>query len=85
MAVVRKIGDAHAKRVGEVLEMMLRKNRAGRIPGFILIAEELGNPQPFYSLVGRFRTDPLRAIGHLAVMKRKVSALATELAPDLED
>lgn len=85
MTVVRKIGDAHSRRVGEVLDMLAKKNREGRLPGFIVIAEELGNPQPFYGVVGRLRADPLRAIGHLAVMKRKVAKFAADIAPDLDE
>lgn len=83
MGVVRKITDRHARAVKEALEVMMRKNRLGRIPAFLFIAEEIGNPHPLLGMVGRFRTDPSRAIGHLAVMKAKVIELAANDAPDV--
>lgn len=85
MTVVRKLVDPHTTKVGAALETMLKKNRAGRIPSLIFIAEEIGNPNPLYGIVGRFRAEPLRAIGHLAVMKAKVTEFAADSAPDLND
>lgn len=54
------------------------------MPSFLFIAEELGRNEPRYGIVGRLRADPLKAIGHLAVMKTKVTDYAADLAPDIE-
>lgn len=85
MAEVRRFADPHVKRVGEALEVLMKKQQAGRLPAFLFITEEIGNPQPLYGIVGRFRTDPARAIGHLAIMQEKVTDFAADLAPDLQD
>jgi hypothetical protein len=63
---------------------MVRKHRAGRLPSLIVIGEEVGNPQPIYAIVGRFRADPARAIGHLAIMQAKVTDFASSQSPDIE-
>lgn len=84
MAVVR-ISDPHGKRVAAALEVMLRKNREGRLPSLLFIAEEVGKTQPVYGIVGRFRADPARAIGHLAIMKAKVTDFAADSAPEIRD
>lgn len=83
MGVVRKINDRHTRAVAEVLEVMMRKTASGRIPALLIIAEEVGNPRPLFGMVGRFRADPTRAIGHLAVMKSKITELAANEAPDV--
>lgn len=83
MEVVR-INDPHHERVGEALEIMMKKHKAGRLPSLVFIAEEIGNPQPIYGIVGRFRSDPARAIGHLAIMHDKVTDFAADTTPDLE-
>lgn len=62
----------------------MAKNQAGRLPSLLFIGEEIGNPDPLYGLVGRFRTDPHRAIGQMAVMKRKLILFAADSAPDIE-
>lgn len=85
MAVVRRIGEAHQRNVAEMLEIMMKKNAAGRLPSLIVIGEEIGNPRPLYGMVGRVRSDPERAIGLLAVVQRKVTEYAAELTPDLDD
>lgn len=79
---LRGISDHHIKRVEAVLEDMLRRNRAGRLPSLLFIAEEIGKPDPLYGIVGRFRSDPARAIGHLAIMKVKVAEFAADQLPD---
>lgn len=84
MAVVRNIADPHVKKVAAALEIMMKKNREGRLPSLIFIAEETGNPQPLYGIVGRFRSDPARAIGHLAIMRDKVTDFAADMAPDID-
>lgn len=81
---VRQIGDPHGKKVAAVLEAMLEKTRAGKMPSLIFITEEAGR-QPRYGMVGRIRSDPAKVIGHLAVMKRKMIDLAADEAPDLTD
>lgn len=80
---VSRIGDAHHAKVGAALEVMVKKHRAGRLTALLFIGEEIGSTEPLYGLVGRFRSDPVRAIGHLAVMKEKVTDFAADLSPDL--
>lgn len=84
MSDVRNITDPHHAKVGEALDLMVRKHRAGRLPSLILIGEEIGNSQPIYAIVGRFRADPSRAIGHLAIMKAKVTEFASSQLPDFD-
>lgn len=84
MNEVRRIADPHGMKVTAVLEALLKKARDGRLPSFTFVAEELGNPNPLYGVVGRHRTEPARAIGPLAVMKAKLIELATDSAPDPE-
>lgn len=84
MNEVRRIADQHGNKVTAVLEALLQKSRDGRIPSFTFVAEELGNPQPLYGVVGRHRADPVRAIGPLSVMKAKLIELAADSAPDPE-
>lgn len=81
---VRQLPDPHREKVEAALLMMLKRTREGRIPSFLFIAEQVGSSQPLYGIVGRFRDDPARAIGYLAIMKEKVTAYAADLAPDLE-
>jgi hypothetical protein len=81
---VRGIEDPHAQRVAAVLEEMLLRTRAGRMPSLLFIAEEIGQASPRYGIVGRFRADPARAIGHLAIMKEKVTDFASSQLPDLD-
>lgn len=85
MGVVRKLTDPNNKRVGVALEILMAKHKAGRLPALLFIGEELGSSKPLYGMVGRFRTDPTRAIGHLAVVKRKVTEIAADHAPDVDD
>jgi hypothetical protein len=85
MGIVRKIGDAHHRKVGAALEILVAKHRAGRLPSLLFIGEELGSDQPLYGMVGLFRARPTSAIGHVAVFKRKLVALAAEDAPDFEE
>jgi hypothetical protein len=85
MAVVQRIADAHGKKVEEALQVMLKKNREGRLSSLLFIAEEIGTDAPIYGLVGRFRREPSRAIGHLAILKVKLAAYAAESMPDLEE
>lgn len=82
---VRKFADPHAGKVTAVLEALLKKARAGRLPSFSFVAEELGNPEALYGVVGRHRSDPSRAIGPLSVMKAKLIELATAKAADPTD
>lgn len=84
MAVVRRIGDAQGKRVEAALELMLKKCRAGTLPSLIIVGEETGAMQPLMAVVGRYRSDPARAVGHVAIMKKKLIAWAADLAPDLD-
>jgi hypothetical protein len=85
MRVVRSIGEAHQKIVAEMLEVMMAKNAAGRLPSLIVIGEEVGNPRPLYGVVGRVRSDPERAIGLLAVVKQKLTEYAADMAPDVDE
>jgi hypothetical protein len=85
MGVVRKFSDPHNTRVGVALEILMEKHKAGKLPALLFIGEELGSARPLYGMVGRFRTDPTRAIGHLAVVKRKVTEIAAEHGPEVED
>jgi hypothetical protein len=64
---------------------MLARTKEGRLPALLFIAEEIGRRDPVYGIVGRFRVDPARAIGHLAIMKAKVIDFAADLAPDLDE
>lgn len=63
----------------------MAKHRAGKLPSLLFIGEELGSSRPLYGMVGRFRADPTRAIGHLAVVKRKVTEIAAEHGPEVQD
>ena len=81
---VRRIEDPHIRKVAAVLESMLEKTRAGRMPSLIFITEEAGR-EPRYGIVGRFRADPAKAIGHLAIMKAKMTDFAALRAADLDD
>lgn len=85
MSKVRRIGDAYTRNVEAALELMLKKTREGRLPSLIIIGEEMGSTVPVFGVVGRYRADPARAIGHVAVMKRKLVAWAADQAPDIED
>jgi hypothetical protein len=85
MGVVRKFCDPNDKRVGVALEILMAKHKAGKLPALLFIGEELGTARPLYGMVGRFRADPTRAIGHLAVVKRKVIEMASDGAPEVED
>lgn len=80
---VSRILDPHAKKVAAVLEDMLARTRAGRIPSLLFIAEELG--QYRYGMVGRFRSDPAKAIGHLAMLNERVIDFASTITPGLDD
>lgn len=85
MGVVRKFRDPNGERVGVALEILMAKHKAGKLPALLFIGEELGTARPLYGMVGRFRADPTRAIGHLAVVKRKVTEIAADHAPDVDD
>lgn len=78
------VSDVHTPRVIELLEDMMRRAKAGRIRSLIFIAEEIGREHPHYGIVGRLRADPMRAIGHLAVMQEKTTQWAAEQVPDLD-
>jgi hypothetical protein len=80
--VVKNINDPHAQRVVAVLEVLLKKARAGQLPSFGFFGEETGRRQPIDGVVGRFRQDPHRIIGHLEVMKAKLTDAAVERAYD---
>lgn len=82
---LRRITDPHAGRVAAVLRKWLEKAEAGQVPSVMVIAEEVGTAQPIYNIEGRFRSDPARAIGPLAVMKAKVTDFAADLAPDFSE
>lgn len=77
---VRRIEDPHVKKVAAVIEELLR--RTGKMPGLMFIAEDDG--QFRYGIVGRFRSDPAKAIGHLAIMQEKVTSFAADQAPDID-
>lgn len=82
---VRRIEDPHAKKVAEVLEAMLVRAKAGRVPSLLVIMEEGGSSKPRYCVVGRFRADPARALGHVTVMREKLTELAFDQAPEIEE
>lgn len=82
---VREFRNPQVERVAAVLEELLKRARAGRLPTFLYIAEEIGMAAPRYGMVGRFRADPAKAIGHLAIMQEKVTDFAASQAADLED
>lgn len=82
---VRRFENPHVKRVEAVLEDMLKRTRAGRIPSVLFIAEEIGRAQPHYGIVGRFRADPAKAIGHMAIMTAKVTDFAADQVPSIDD
>lgn len=82
---VREFKDPHADKVAAVLEELLERTRAGRMPGFLFIADEIGRRTPRYGMVGRFRVDPAKAIGHLTIMREKVADFAASQAADLDD
>lgn len=85
MAVaVRRIEDRNVAKVAAVLEEMLEMTRAGRMPSLLFIAEDSGRGEPRYGVVGRFRADPVKALGHLVVMKEKLTDFAADQAPDLD-
>lgn len=75
---LRSINERHLARVAAVLEDMLARTKAGKLPSLIFIAEEDGGAEPVYGIVGRLQADPVRAIGHLAIMKSRVIDLAAE-------
>lgn len=81
---VRRIENPHAKKVVAVLEGMLERARAGFIPGLLFVAEDTGRPDSRYGIVGRFRSDPAKALGHALVLKEKLTDFAAEEAPDFE-
>lgn len=85
MAVLREFKDPHVAKVEAVLEELLKRARAGRMPSFLFIAEEVGRGAPRYGLVGRFRSDPAKAIGHLNIMRVKVTDFAASQAADIDD
>lgn len=80
---VRTINAQHEEKVAAALEAMLKKVRAGRMPSLLFIAEEVGRSKPVYGMVGRFRADPARALGHLAIMKVKVTEYAADESPSI--
>lgn len=82
---VRNINEPHARKVAAVLRELLRKADAGRLSSLEFIAEEEGRKQPLEGIVGRFRQDPHRVIGHLEVMKTKLAGFAVEQEQDFED
>lgn len=84
MGSVVRIGDSNAAKVAAVLEEMLKMNKAGRMPALLFIAEDSGRRQPRYGVVGRFRGDLVKALGHVVVMKEKLANLAADEAPDLD-
>lgn len=79
-----RINDPHAARVVAVLRKWLAKAESGEVPSVLLIAEEVGQKQPVFNIAGRFRADPSRAIGPLAVAKLKVTDYAADLSPGFE-
>lgn len=72
---VRRINEPHARKVAAVLEVLLRKANAGRLSSFLFIGEEDGKGW-LDGIVGRSRGDPHKIIGHLEVMKAKLTAYA---------
>jgi hypothetical protein len=81
---IAKFDNPHAEKVAAVLEEMLKRTRAGKMPSLLFIAEEVGR-EPRYGLVGRFRSDPAKALGHVTVMKEKLTDFAADHAPDIEE
>lgn len=85
MPHVRRIEDRNVAKVAAVLEEMLAMTRRGLMPSLLFITEDAGRGAPRYGVVGRFRADPVKALGHLAVMKEKLADFAASHAPDIED
>lgn len=82
---IRQINDPHTSKVVAVIEDMLEMAKEGRMPSLLFIIEETGRSQPHYGIVGRYRSDPAPAIGHLAIMKAKVTDFAADRHEGLGD
>jgi hypothetical protein len=72
---VAKIGAAHAPRVAAVLEELLAQARAGELISLAFLAETTGR-EPIAGIVGRYREEPTRALGEMAIMKAKLARYA---------
>lgn len=84
MGSVVRIGDSNTAKVAAVLEEMLEMTKAGRMPSLLFIAEDSDRGEPRYGVVGRFRGDLVKALGHMVVMKEKLADLAADETPDLD-
>lgn len=66
---VRRINGPHEKKVVAVIEELLDFARTHGVIAFQFVAEVPGRRTPLEGVVGRYRADPARLIGELAVVK----------------
>ena len=72
---VVSISRVHAKEVAAVLRELTQMADDGELVSFAFLGET-ADRQQLDGLVGLYRKDPPRALGHLAVLEQKLGALA---------
>lgn len=75
---VTKISAAHGPKVVEVLEELLVLAHRGELVSMAFLAEQLGLQEPVCGVVGRYRDDPAKLLGEMAVMKTQLARFAAE-------
>lgn len=72
---IHRITEANERKVEATIEELLRASQEHGFSSFMFIAEGRGRAR-FEGVVGRFRQEPLRAIGWLTLIKVKLAKLA---------
>lgn len=85
MHLVQRITATHGRKIVAVLEDLLDRARGGQLTSLAYVAEELDQGDSLLGVVGRFRDEPTKLIGELAVMNVKLAKYATtKRRPDFQ-
>lgn len=82
--LIRGINDPHARKVAGVLEALLQEAEVGELISLAFVAERRSR-KSIDGVTGRFRSDPLRVLGAITVMKSKLARVAAKKDETPED
>jgi hypothetical protein len=63
---------------------LLERLESGRLASLMFVAEDLDEPEPVAGLAGRYKADPAKALGELAVLQTRLARHIANRRSDLD-
>lgn len=73
MSRLAAVNQPHSESVRKAVERLLERLDSGRLVALMFVVEDLDEDEPVAGMAGRYRADPAKALGELAVMQTRLS------------